>query len=69
MHSCRICGNAHQNQRFAAREMMFGSRDKFDYLECARCDCLQIEEVPADLSQYYPANYYAFQRPMEGGLR
>lgn len=49
--------------------MMFGSRDKFDYLECARCDCLQIEEVPADLSQYYPANYYAFQRPMEGGLR
>lgn len=40
---------------------MFGFRTEFDYVECSSCGCLQIVEVPANLSKYYPPNYYAFE--------
>ena len=39
---------------------MFGSREEFDYLECSNCRCLQIIDVPASMSKYYPANYHSF---------
>ncbi|MDZ7411309.1 MAG: class I SAM-dependent methyltransferase [candidate division KSB1 bacterium] len=39
--------------------MMFGYREWFTYYECFNCGCLQIAEIPADLSKYYPANYYS----------
>lgn len=64
MFRCRICGNAEGNTRFVAREMMFGLRDEFEYFQCASCGCLQIGEVPADLSKYYPADYYSFHQPV-----
>ena len=58
---CRICGHAADNRRHHVREMMFGLRDTFAYVECAACGCLQIEAVPADLAPYYPRDYYAFR--------
>ena len=54
---CSICGNTASNRVFTAREMMFGRRDRFEYLECARCGCVQLKTVPKDLSPYYPDNY------------
>jgi 2-polyprenyl-3-methyl-5-hydroxy-6-metoxy-1,4-benzoquinol methylase len=45
-----------------AREMMFGFRDKFLYFKCPICGCLQISEIPNDLSKYYPKNYYSYQQ-------
>jgi len=59
-HSCRICGNSAGNQNFTIREMMFGTGDKFDYFQCSKCGCLQILEMPVDMSKYYPAGYYSF---------
>jgi SAM-dependent methyltransferase len=59
---CRICGNARGNRGFAVREMMFGTRESFDYFECPACDCLQIAEIPADPARYYPPGYYALSR-------
>ena len=56
---CRVCGNAKGNVGFAAREAMFGTGESFEYLECAQCGCLQIDEIPRDLSRYYPSEYYA----------
>jgi SAM-dependent methyltransferase len=41
--------------------MMFGTRDEFEYVECASCGCLQIIEIPSDLLRYYPDNFYALQ--------
>jgi len=38
----------------------FGLRDEFRYLECGACRCVQLVDVPADLSKYYPPNYYSF---------
>lgn len=58
--TCRICGNGKENKTCVVKEMMFGYRDEFKYRECAVCGCLQIEEVPADMSKYYPEGYYSF---------
>jgi SAM-dependent methyltransferase len=63
LRACEICGNVTGNAIHAAREMMFGERDRFNYLECGSCGCLQLIDPPADLSPYYPANYYSFEPP------
>lgn len=57
---CRICGNSTKNAIYSVPEMMFGYRDRFDYFQCSSCKCLQIAEVPADMSKYYPPHYYSF---------
>lgn len=60
MHSCKICNNKQGNKIHTAREMLFGLREKFDYLECAECGCLQISEIPNDIAKYYPSEYHPF---------
>jgi len=42
--------------------MAFGLRDKFEYLECGSCGCVQLLEIPRDMAKYYPPNYYSFQK-------
>lgn len=54
---CRVCGNVMHNRVHIVREMMYGTREDFPYLECATCSSLQILEVPEDLSKYYPDDY------------
>lgn len=54
---CKICGNTKDNKVFKAKEMMFGTGDCFDYIECSNCGCLQISQVPDNLGDYYPKNY------------
>lgn len=41
--------------------MMHGLRDTFDYFECADCGCIQIADVPKDMSRYYPDHYYSIR--------
>lgn len=38
---------------FSAREMMFGLRTVFEYVECEDCGSVQIQDVPSDLGSYY----------------
>lgn len=57
---CRICGNAAGNTAYEVKELYFDTRDPFGYFQCATCGCLQIASVPADMSKYYPSNYYSF---------
>lgn len=42
--------------------MMFGTHDRFTYLACASCGCLELLNPPADLSTYYPGNYYSMSK-------
>ena len=63
MYQCRICTNSKNNRTFTVQEMMFGLGDSFEYFECAKCGCLQIGEIPGDLSRYYPDDYYSFTVP------
>lgn len=64
--ACRICGNRENNPVHRTREMMFGTRDAFDYLECGACGTLQICEIP-DLARYYPKDYYSLNAEETGG--
>jgi SAM-dependent methyltransferase len=64
MTACRICGNIGGNASFSAREMMFGLRDEFEYIECASCGCLQIAQIPEGMARYYPKEYYSYNEPM-----
>lgn len=67
MDTCRICGNIEDNRTFLAREMMFGTREEFRYFECSRCGCLQIAEIPPDISRFYPKDYYSYLPPTGEG--
>ena len=60
-HSCRICHES-SSKTYIAKEMMYGTRDEFEYFECENCGCLQISEIPTNLGDYYPSNYYSFKR-------
>ncbi|WP_276388969.1 class I SAM-dependent methyltransferase [Eudoraea chungangensis] len=59
---CQICGNENGNMEYAAREMMYGLRHQFKYFQCNACDCLQIGEIPENMSPYYPSGYYSFTK-------
>ena len=58
---CRICGNTHSNEEFRIREMMFGSGKDYMYFQCSHCRCLQIADVPVDMLEHYPDNYYSMK--------
>lgn len=54
---CRICNNELNNKQYTVREMLFGTRDEFNYFKCNDCGCLQISEIPKDIAKYYPKDY------------
>src|SRR4051794_13184627 len=46
--------------------MMFGWGEAFEYLECGRCGCLQIAQIPPDLARFYPnEGYYSYKAPRQ----
>ncbi len=49
--------------------MLFGSRKEFTYFLCSACHCLQIAEIPKDMSPYYPDEYYSFEPNIERYFR
>lgn len=58
---CIVCGNFGDNKAFKIREMMFGTREEFDYLECGSCGCLFMIEPPEDMIRFYDHEiYYSF---------
>jgi SAM-dependent methyltransferase len=62
IHTCKFCGSQ-ELEFFTAAERMLGMGGQFRYAECKVCGSLQLDAIPADLSVYYPPNYYSF-----GGL-
>jgi SAM-dependent methyltransferase len=63
---CRICGSAGNHELYRAREMMFGTREEYEYYRCNGCGCLQIVEIPADLKRAYPRGYFSFRQRENG---
>lgn len=60
---CRICDNSDNNKNVIATERMYGMGGEFNYIECSKCGCLQIEVVPTDMSKYYPIDsYYSYEK-------
>ena len=58
---CRICRASNFGDVFSAREMLHGTREAFDYVECLACGCVQIVDIPRDLSRFYPDDYFSFR--------
>jgi SAM-dependent methyltransferase len=58
---CEICDNKEGNKFYTVREMQFGTRDEFIYCECGNCGCVQLVNPPANLSKYYPGEYFSFK--------
>ena len=68
--SCLTCGVNFIADSFIVREMMFGTRESFGYVQCASCKSLQIAKIPENMSIYYDAGYYSFrQHPTQSGLK
>lgn len=59
MDACKICGGA-ITEHLRPKEEMHGLDEYFDYGLCGDCGCLQALSPPADLSRYYPQDYYSF---------
>ena len=55
---CKICRNKNENKVFKIREMMFGTQETFDYIECHNCGCLQIYHIPKNIGKYYKNEIY-----------
>jgi SAM-dependent methyltransferase len=54
---CKICSNQEQNKIFLFEENMFATKEKFEYLECGLCKCIQLRNLPEDISKFYPDEY------------
>jgi len=73
--NCGICTASETLTHYEVREMMFGTGEPFPYFQCGSCGCLQLAEVPDDLSRFYPDQYYAYSthhsqsRGVRGRLR
>ena len=67
--SCRICNNSSHNEILKIREMYFGTREVFDYLNCSNCSCLQLLNPPIDYAVHYPKDYFTFQQKHEGKIK
>src|SRR5262245_47713162 len=63
MSRCKICGRSDGNRIHSIREMMFGTKEPFEYIECGNCGCIQIADIPDDLSRHYPSYYCSFYEP------
>lgn len=57
--TCRACGASSESDVHTLFEMMYGTRESFDYVDCSACGCLQIIETPNDLGRHYPPDYYS----------
>ncbi len=67
--ACRVCDHHGPHAVYTAAEHMLEMGGQFRYYQCTNCECLQIAEVPADLSRFYPANYYSFKVNPTGPLK
>jgi SAM-dependent methyltransferase len=57
--NCPFCKSSSHIEH-QAREMMFGLRQKFTYLECSGCGVLILANPPQNLLNHYPREYYSF---------
>lgn len=57
---CLICGDCREHHQFFVREMYYGTREEYLYIECKSCGTLQLTDIPVDLSRHYPSDYYSF---------
>lgn len=58
--TCKICSECAEHPIWKAKERMLGLGGEFLYFQCNACSCLQIADIPENLSAFYPIGYYSF---------
>ncbi|MHA7059253.1 class I SAM-dependent methyltransferase [Aquimarina sp. M1] len=66
--TCEVCQGKHY-KILNVREMMFGTKHVFQYLLCKNCNSLTLQNIPENLGNYYPENYYSFAEESRKGLK
>jgi 2-polyprenyl-3-methyl-5-hydroxy-6-metoxy-1,4-benzoquinol methylase len=56
---CKLCFNI-SDDIIHVEEMMFGLKTSFEYLHCDSCQSLSLMNIPKNMADYYPRNYYSF---------
>jgi 2-polyprenyl-3-methyl-5-hydroxy-6-metoxy-1,4-benzoquinol methylase len=56
---CKLCFNI-SDDIIHVEEMMFGLKTTFEYLHCDSCQSLSLINIPNNMVDYYPRNYYSF---------
>lgn len=56
---CKLCFNE-SDDILEVEEMMFGLKTSFEYLYCDSCQSLSLMNIPNNMTDYYPRNYYSF---------
>ncbi len=49
--------------------MMFGTKHVFQYLVCNDCASLTLQNIPENLGDYYPNDYYSFVEEKQNGFK
>ena len=44
---------------YPVKEMVLGTREQFNYVKCEPCSCVQLAEIPKNISDYYPPEYHS----------
>ncbi len=57
---CKICGNENNNKTIMANEMRVNQGNRFEYLECGHCGCIQLVAPPDSFDKYYNEGYYSY---------
>jgi SAM-dependent methyltransferase len=60
MTSCKACLSAGPHATLVVREMMFGTREEFQYIQCNNCGTLQRNANIPDEGKYYPPIYWSY---------
>ncbi len=56
---CLLCGALGYRELFRVSDRLYGTTtNKFPIVECTTCGLVRMENVPADLSPFYPRNYW-----------
>lgn len=62
MFSCRVCKNSEDNKSYTALDLVVGTKEAFEYVECSQCGSVQIKDIIEDMSKYYSGDYYSFKK-------
>ncbi len=63
---CILCSNTINNQLYKVKELQLGLTEYFQYQLCGACGTMQLQDIPDDLSKYYPnEDYYSFNLELD----
>jgi len=63
MKHCKICCAELTKPPLKVKEEMYGLGEVFEYWQCPVCECLQLLDIPDNLSKYYPKEYHGYIPP------